>query len=458
MNRTRLTIGILCLGTMFGGCATPPWTPPGWQTPSFHNPPAQSSPPAPKEANLHSAQRLPVVAKEDNARTMQKVMDELRQIGTLDPKAQNKLLADLKQTDPALWPLVMQQFRAAIAYKQRQAQREAQAAARITTPQTASAAANNPPVETLNLQASQKPILSKESPAPAPVSSPTSAPEKLPAVAEKAVALSAPKKPADVQPATPGSNNVVSASYTTEIAKENPLSWQEHLTQAIRELENTRKSDVKAEEGLTRQARLRMLYVLNDRRDDALKPIAGAQPAMQEFWSKELYGLAMLLEHDQKSGVLDSAAASKQFFSEAVARLGETAGLVVRNLAFCTAVQSYGCFTPFTKNEFIPDQEVLLYAEIENFASESTPKGYHTALKSSYQIFDGFGHRVAEHSFSTTEEYCKNPRRDFFIGFHLRMPQRINPGKYTLKLTIEDETCQKVGQSSLEFSIKSTEK
>ena len=54
-------------------------------------------------------------------------MEELRQLGTLDPAAQNKLMEDLKQTDPALWPLVMQQFRAAIAYKRRAAQRESMA-------------------------------------------------------------------------------------------------------------------------------------------------------------------------------------------------------------------------------------------------------------------------------------------------------------------------------------------
>ena len=85
-------------------------------------------------------------------------------------------------------------------------------------------------------------------------------------------------------------------------------------------------------------------------------------------------------------------------------------------------VQSYGCYTPFKKYEFLPDQEVLLYAEVENFGIESTPKGYHTSLRSSYQILDKSGQRIADHAISTTEEYCQNPRRDFFIGYQLRMP------------------------------------
>lgn len=98
---------------------------------------------------------------------------------------------------------------------------------------------------------------------------------------------------------------------------------------------------------------------------------------------------------------------------------------------------------------------MLLYAEVENFASESTPKGYHTALRSSYQIFDGRNQRVADHQFTTTEEYCRRPRRDYFIGYHLRLPKRIYPGKHTLQLTIEDLKSQKVGQSSIELTIKS---
>jgi hypothetical protein len=38
------------------------------------------------------------------------------------------------------------------------------------------------------------------------------------------------------------------------------------------------------------------------------------------------------------------------------------------------------------------------------------------------------------------------------------MPPRINPGNYTLQLTIEDLKSQKVGQTSVELTIKGGEK
>ena len=145
---------------------------------------------------------------------------------------------------------------------------------------------------------------------------------------------------------------------------------------------------------------------------------------------------------------------AKSALAESMAKLAESAPLAVRNLAFCTEVRSFGCTKRFDKYEFSPEQEVLLYAEVENFASEPTPKGYHTSLHSGYQIFDSGGKRIFEHKFSPTEEYCQNLRHDYFIGYHLRLPKQIGPGMYTLCLSIEDVKCRKIGQASIDLVIK----
>ena len=139
---------------------------------------------------------------------------------------------------------------------------------------------------------------------------------------------------------------------------------------------------------------------------------------------------------------------------EAAAWLGEAAPLEVRGMAFGTKLDSYGCYEAFPSNEFSPGQDVLLYAEVENFSPESTAKGFHTSLRSSCSIFDSVGRRVDNHDFTTTEEYCRNRRRDYFIGYHLRLPDHLSPGSYMLKLTVEDLRSKKVGESSIDFSIK----
>jgi hypothetical protein len=74
-------------------------------------------------------------------------------------------------------------------------------------------------------------------------------------------------------------------------------------------------------------------------------------------------------------------------------------------------------------------------------------------LRSNYQILDARGQRVAEHAFATTEEYCQNPRRDFFIGYHLDLPKDLQPGRYSLRLSIEDLAAHKAGVASTEFAV-----
>ena len=139
----------------------------------------------------------------------------------------------------------------------------------------------------------------------------------------------------------------------------------------------------------------------------------------------------------------------------AVSELANLSTLKVNHLAICSAVDSYGSYTEFNEdNTFQPDQELLLYVEVDNFTTLETPEGYVTALDGSYRIVDTQGVRVAEHSFKREEDFCRNRRRDYFIPYRMWMPKTIAPGKYTLQLTIEDVKGKKFGQSSIEFRIE----
>ena len=122
-------------------------------------------------------------------------------------------------------------------------------------------------------------------------------------------------------------------------------------------------------------------------------------------------------------------------------------------MAFCREVQSYGSIKRFERREFSPGQRLLLYAEINNFRSENTAKGYHTSLRGSFHIFDSSGHRVDKRESTTTEEHCISPRRDYFIGCDFHLPTNISPGRHTLKLTVEDLKSHKVGESSIDFTV-----
>jgi len=254
-----------------------------------------------------------------------------------------------------------------------------------------------------------------------------------------------------------GRGEVVQASYEEGPLEESAAEWRRHLAAAIRAKE-AELAGAKTPEDEARQAQLRLLYLLAGQREQALRPIPAAAPEVQAFWSEQLYGLGLWLDRPRDDDATRRAAEAKQHLAEAVGKLGDRCALVVRNVAFCSEIQSFGCIKQFEKYEFSAGQRLLLYAEVENFTSESTPKGHHTSLRSSYPIFDIAGRRVADEEFTLTEEYCRNPRRDYFTGYVLRLPERLYPGKYTLQLTIEDMKSRKIGQSSVEFTVKKAER
>ena len=235
--------------------------------------------------------------------------------------------------------------------------------------------------------------------------------------------------------------------------------WLSHVTTAIATLESQLDSQGKgsASDGdsdASDHARLRILQLLAGRRDDALREMPVDDSAMRDFWSNELFGLDILLDTQRFSRDSHRAAEAKRHLCRAVASLGESATLEIRNLAFCSEVQSYGSIKRFGSREFTPGQRLLLYAEVDNFHSENTAKGYHTSLRSSFQIFDSSGRRVDRRESTTSEEHCQSPRRDYFIGCDFRLPTNIYPGRHTLKLTVEDLKSHKVAESSIDFTVK----
>lgn len=411
-------IAITLAALALPGCVSSPWAA---KNPAVkENAPAASG--APSTGAPQTAASLPKGQVDQKA--LQQVMAEVQQLGTLDKAAQDKLMEDLKQVDASLWPLVVQQYRAAAAYRRQAEQRDVAAAAGASAP-TSDTTNRPPPASDTAAPKTPSPII------------PASAVVPLPDAHRI-------DRYADTY------DGSVSVSYT-------PRPWgesQSHLQKALTAMEKEVAESPKSPDVIARFAQLRMLSLLAGRRDEALKPLPSGTPAEQEYWSKQMYGLATWLDTGRNPDLPRRSAETKRILDEAVGRLAETAPLVVRNLAFCTEIQSYGCMKSFRSNEFTPDQEVLLYAEVENFGSEATPKGFHTKMRTSYQIFDGRGQRVAEHDFAVAEEHCQNPRRDFFIGYRLRLPSRIYPGKHTLQLTIEDQKSQKIGQAPIEFTIR----
>jgi hypothetical protein len=226
------------------------------------------------------------------------------------------------------------------------------------------------------------------------------------------------------------------------------------MAAAIRSMESAAAPGAKSENDIALQARLRMLYLLAGRRDDAMRPLPAAPQATQDYWSSQIYGLATWMDAEKTPDPARRAAETKRILSEALNQLADAAPLTVRNLTFCTAVHYFGSFDAVKSGEFKAGEKVLVYAEVENFHSESTPKGFHTAVKLSWQLFDSRGGRAADYVPATSDETSLTPKHEFFLTKWFYLPSPLSPGKYTLQFTVEDVLGHKVGQSSTELTVK----
>jgi len=250
---------------------------------------------------------------------------------------------------------------------------------------------------------------------------------------------------------------VAAGAFEPKTAGLNPTaSWHQMTSHAIEALEAQLESAPPSDESLriSQEVTLRMLYVAQRRLDDALRPIDRLTEHEQEFLRHQMQAMYEASNPDANPVRSRHWSLVMNSQREATAHLAAVSNLEVRSVEFCTQVDGYGVYQPFARNRFVPDQDVLLYCEIDNVAAEKVKSGFETQLQGSYEIRDAQGRRVADQILPMEPEICQNHRRDYFIVYRIYMPQQVPPGAYQLKLTIEDMKGRKFGQSTADFEIQ----
>lgn len=400
---------------------------------------------------------------------MPDILAELQALGAIEPDAQQRLIEELRNSNPAFRPQLVETYRAALEYRRRSAAK-AQAAA--------IAVAESNPAERLGLQPAAD---DQGQPAGGPdraavpasfATRPTSVAQ--PKVTAPPAAANEPEVAAIVSPASPAAT---AASMSAAEPPAKPASGQGGLAPspssvdlpappalpsdggalaaAIAELERQTRDTPRDADAAIPHVYLRLLYLAAGRRQDALKPISGLNPAQQEYWSNQLFALSAYLDHERVTDPGRRAAEAALHLSKAAAALSDLGPLMVRNLAFCQEVTSFGVVKRCETPEFKPGEQVLVYAELENFKSEQSTHGWHTSFEASYQLLDSQGQRVAKEDLPLTDEPdCQNRRRDYFVRYFITLPKTIHDGRYTLELMVEDALARKIGQSSIELTVK----
>ena len=219
------------------------------------------------------------------------------------------------------------------------------------------------------------------------------------------------------------------------------------------------QTDAERVQYIRKHVNLRLLNLVNGDVGEAVEPIPGIASADQEFWQQMIWSVSNYFD-DQ--GMPDPSVRSAETIEQlrgAIAQLGQTADLKLRNTTFCHRIVSFGNYERFKEDRFTTGQPVLLYSEVENFTSRrSSNDGYRTILQSAIELYraNDLEQPAATIPLSsdTTEDFCRAQRRDYFHSYEFSIPPNLEPGQYTLVLRVVDQQSRKVATSKVNFEVE----
>ncbi len=227
------------------------------------------------------------------------------------------------------------------------------------------------------------------------------------------------------------------------------------------EIRQRRETSANDEELPRLEQQLRLVYAGAGRIDDAVAVVESLDPSQGEAFKNLMFGLGVWLSPDEARRAPLRTAKVLHSLRDATSDLTAASKLELKNLTFCERVDQFGWYTEFPRKEFQPKQQVILYAEVENFAAEQKgPSSYETELQGSYVILDSSGQEVASRQLQLDKEVCRNYRRDYFLAYRIYLPDNIPPGRYRLELAVEDLKARgkyqgrKLGEGVIEFTIR----
>lgn len=207
---------------------------------------------------------------------------------------------------------------------------------------------------------------------------------------------------------------------------------------------------------LSHAMRKRLFLLAAGDANAASTPPEGLTSAEKEYWKHLMRVLELSIKLGEHPRRDRQAALVNRALRDAAAELETASVLDLQNAVFCSSVQAFGNYVEFEKPVFRPNQEVILYVELQNFASRlrEDGKAYETDLRASYQILDSSGKRVADLDLPPEHGVCRQRRRDYFLAYPMHLPKSIGDGEYVLQLTMEDKISGKFGQTTLKFTIR----
>jgi hypothetical protein len=352
---------------------------------------------------------------------MQEILGQVDMLSLQDPAAAARLSAELNQSDPTVWPSVMQSFQTGLAFSN-QMQSDRMIANRATPPP-------NPTLATATTAADSGPFQAAV----------------IPKFGQKAIE---PQKPLDRLPAVDqrllpiGPNQKLSPDEFNRGAVAHPrLSYPDPVPvqAAVSPINsNSKLSNSLAQVAFEAPLPNRIDIAANHNDQKKNQKLSPCQTPLET--------LKQIKENGFKSpGVTNTKQVDK-----------DNPSLTIENLTFCRAVDGFGLIRPLEKKVFLPGDPMLVYAEIDRFSSQVIGGQYCTSLQVGYQIVDTDNCTVVKQEPVKLFDKCQSRRNDFYLNRIFYLPKKIEAGNYRLCLSVKDMHANTVGQDSIAFVVRTS--
>lgn len=204
------------------------------------------------------------------------------------------------------------------------------------------------------------------------------------------------------------------------------------------------------------QQELRLLYLLQDRPEEAASAIEMISPSQQQFWQSLILSLAEYREAGASSNPSTHFTGSLHQLRSAAHALSPLADLRIRRMDICSRILSYGRIEAFPSNDFDPGRPLLLYVELENFGTQTTQTGHYLAsFDATLQIFEK-GKDTPRETIRLTDitDESTSVRTDYFQSYDLTLPSHLMAGEYEIRLKLRDKVTGKIARAKVAFQVR----
>jgi len=205
-----------------------------------------------------------------------------------------------------------------------------------------------------------------------------------------------------------------------------------------------------------REVDLRLARLIADQDAAATEAIESMSPHEQEFWQELILGISQFRRPDESVAYNDQLSMTVGQLRSAIRQLEPISSLAMRRLDFCDRIHGFGSIESRSSTIFDPGDRMMIYAEVENLATELTDFAtYRTVFSGTLQLCAASGtEALREYAIEPNESESTSRRVDYYLSASVTLPSLLPPGEYEMRLTLKDDLNNRQTSGVLKFSVQ----